>query len=1027
MNNKEELDFIWKVAQAPTLKSALSEAIMYLLHTLSADSVHIVAHDGPTLLKISLGESSRVFVPEEGNITSVRYGKSSIEPPIFESDTSRSIITPYIKNELIKKGIQSYSVQKFSLSEKLNIFLELQFISSQFAFSSYSQQVVHFVVSVIKEYSDKNHSPGISINSDQEIVKPSDPHGNLPATYARLLSYGELIILRTDKSLNVLDVVGDSYKRFGVTPEMFKQRGSIWKELMYPTDRRSLVQLLRESLHTKAPVDKEIRIFHQVTGETRWFLMRAVPLLNVDGSIRGWEGFGFDVTSKKRVEEKLIQSTSRLHALLMVTQTLSASLHAPQLLYRTSVALKKVISDIDSIVTIMFDGDEPEISSSIGLSEERINDISVLLVKESALLNSFFDTLSQDELTQRAQRLLNLMKSTDGNVATLTFDSKKKGLFIVSSKTPLALEDNELIEAVASQLGIVIHQSELLTKEKVAKDEVEFLYHFVHQLSRYTSVKEISDHALPILSEYLNASRMWIGVLNDSGTHIVGQSALGPMMNSTIAGLQIELSLKHQFLDEAVQTKSPVIVPEGVTYDCSKLNNIIKKIKPKSFLITPLISLGRVVGVWVFEPKIPSETYLNRRMPLFQKITSELASLIVARKLESKISSSERMKTAGMLASGVSHYFNNILQVVMGQAGVIQMQSDPSSKVFQSSQSILEAAQRGAQMISQLAIVSSPQSSEKENIEINQFLFQSRDFYRSVLGNEIKLEYSLDAELPEINVATALLQQSLTSIISNSKDALVDRVEPKVTVTTKKVWLRSGEIDPELPPGEFIVIEVKDNGVGMTPEVVKKCFEPFFTTKSQGIDEVSTRTGLGLSSTFSVMKSHGGIITVTSSPEQGSIFKLYFPVPITQTALKQLSSDSHDVVVVSRNSSLIETIRVHLTSFGLSSYAMVGTENINEMLSSNPPWLLVVDPDTAEQEAGMVIQKCKEFKTRILLPTEHPVKWKTLIEGLPHIEVIQKPFGPWSIYSKLSSYVQENGSEQAPPLRKQIEKNIEEK
>jgi len=1024
MKNKEELELIWKVAQSTSLKAALSEILSYLYNILSADSVHIVAHVENSLMKISLGSTSRVFIPEEGNHTTIQYGHTVIEPPLFEPDTANSIINPEIKTELLNRNIQSYSIQRFEISPSIVVFLELQFTTSKFVFSSHSQQVIHFVMFVIKEYIDKNATLNLPDKSESISVTPTESPVQLQAAYARLLNYGDLIIVRTDKSLNVLDVVGDSLKRFGVSLEMFKQRASIWKELMYPEDRKALVQLLRQSQHTKACVDKEIRIFHQITGETRWFLMRAVPLLNIDGTIRGWEGIGFDVTSKKRVEEKLLQSTSRLHALLMVTQTLSASLQAPQLLYRASVALTKVVPDVLSVITVLFDDDEPEIASSIGIPEDDLQRISETLPQYSRIAQALFQKLPQKQYSDQIQKLLSLFGASHGNIARITFDSKRKGLFIVTSKNELAIEDNELIEAVASQLGIVIHQSELLLREKVAKDEVEFMYQFVHQLSRYTTVKEISDNALPILSDYLNASRMWIGVLNDAGTHIVGQSAYGSMMNASIAGLQIELSLKHQFLDEAIQKKIPVIVPEGIEYDCSKLNSFIQKIKPKTFLIAPLISLGRVVGIWVFEPKIPSEGYLRGRMALFGKITSELASLIVARKLESKISSSDRMKTAGMLASGVSHYFNNILQVVMGQAGVIQMQSEPSSKIFQSSQSILEAAQRGAQMVSQLAIVSSPQSSEKEIIEINQFLFQSRDFYRSVLGNEIKLEYSLEAELPEINVNTSLLQQSITSIISNSKDALQETNDPKVIVTTQKVWLRSGEIDPELPPGEFIVIEVKDNGIGMTSEVLKKCFEPFFTTKSQGIDEISPRTGLGLSSTFSVLKSHGGIVTASSNPGHGSSFKLYFPVPITETALKHLSADPHDVVVVSRNSSLIETIRVHLTSFGLSSYAMVGTESITEMLETNPPWLLVVDPDTAEQEAGMVIQKNKQIKTRILLPTENPQKWKTLIEGLPNIEVIQKPFGPWSIYSKLSSYVQENGNDSIP-LRNQIEKNLD--
>lgn len=463
-------------------------------------------------------------------------------------------------------------------------------------------------------------------------------------------------------------------------------------------------------------------------------------------------------------------------------------------------------------------------------------------------------------------------------------------------------EDFDLVRAATSQIAVAARQAELYTSSKRQANSLAALYRLSHELSQYLTVEEVSQHAFKILHEVLACKRMWLGVMNEQRTHIKGHAGFGPGVRKPLIDVQIELNLRHDFLDEALSRREPIIVPENAKAECSGLNRIMRNLKLGAFVVLPLISLGQVVGILVIEPAVAQGFFNENKLSLLNSMASEIAAVILARKFEARIAESDKMRMAGLLASGVAHNFNNLLQAIMGQASLIQLQLDPNSPLNKSSKMILDAAERGGQLVRQLMAFSQPTTMQKKVVSVNQLLQDSHDFYRSILGASIDLKYDIRSDAPLVEADYSQLQQALTNMLINAKEAIPEGRAGVVKLSTVGVRLRSNEVDPELAPGYYLRVNLEDNGLGMDEEKRSRCFEPFFTTKN--VDKSSGvgigGSGLGLSSAYSLVKQHQGLITVQSYVGEGSVFSVYLPAVESKPA--SIESPSLDKQVqVERN------------------------------------------------------------------------------------------------------------------------------
>lgn len=589
--------------------------------------------------------------------------------------------------------------------------------------------------------------------------------------------------------------------------------------------------------------------------------------------------------------------------------------------------------------------------------------------------------------------------------------------------------DFDLVEAASSQIALVARQAEYYASEKRQANSLAALYRLSHELSKVLTPREVAEHAIPIIQEELACKRMWLGVLNEQGTHLIGQGGFGPGVRRPIIEMQIELDLQHDFLDEAMLSKKAVVVREGERMECSGLNRLVQKLKLGTFVIVPLVSLGQVVGVLVVEPAMPSTFFVQRRLPLLSSMASEMATVILARRFESKMADADKMRMAGLLASGVAHNFNNLLQAVMGQASLIEMQLPADSPLATAARTIVDAAGKGAGLIKQMLTLTRQGSVSYQIFSVNDLVRESTELYRSLIGPSVAFDVELVDNLPQARADYGQIQQVLTNLVVNAKEALGTGEGGEIRIATRLVTLASGEVDPELSPGEYLRIDVIDNGVGMDEEGVARCFEPFYTTKN--VDSATgigfDGTGLGLSLGYSILKQHEGLLTVRSAVGEGSVFSLYLPTYDPGRRERSLSrgesrdgrgrkvvnEDQLQAIVLDIDDSVHFSVRSTLESLGFDVQVISDESGLRELFQSEVGGIdmLILDLDAVSESARELITGIKTVlpTLRVVGATLHAQKWEAALKFLDGVHVVEKPLGVWAIHSVVRNLVYGTG------------------
>jgi PAS domain S-box-containing protein len=241
------------------------------------------------------------------------------------------------------------------------------------------------------------------------------------------------------------------------------------------------------------------------------------------------------------------------------------------------------------------------------------------------------------------------------------------------------------------------------------------------------------------------------------------------------------------------------------------------------------------------------------------------------KRLEEQFLQAQKMEAVGRLAGGVAHDFNNLLTVISSYAELIMF--DPAMQKGRGEiEEIRGATARAAKLTRQLLAFSRRQALEPRIVNPNDVLRGVEALIRGLIIGEVEITTSLAPDTPLIRVDPGQLEQVVMNLAINGADAMPNG--GRLQVTTRLFVLDDAEADdvPDLPFGQYAMIEVKDTGHGMSPETIAQIFEPFFTTKEPG-----RGTGLGLSTVFGIVKQSGGDIIVTSDVGAGSTFTVYFP------------------------------------------------------------------------------------------------------------------------------------------------------
>jgi len=241
-------------------------------------------------------------------------------------------------------------------------------------------------------------------------------------------------------------------------------------------------------------------------------------------------------------------------------------------------------------------------------------------------------------------------------------------------------------------------------------------------------------------------------------------------------------------------------------------------------------------------------------------------------KLQAQLLQAQKMESVGRLAGGVAHDFNNKLTVILGYAQMAMEGLDTDDPLYGNLQQVLKAGKQFTDIVRQLLAFARKQIIAAEVLDLNEALEGMLKMLRHLIGEDIDLAWEPGRHLWSVKMDPAQIDQILANLCVNARDAISG--VGKVTIETENVVLdesycadRAGFV-----PGEYVMLAVSDDGIGMDEETLANAFEPFFTTK-----EVGKGTGLGLSTVYGIVKQNQGFVNIYSEPGKGTSFKIYLP------------------------------------------------------------------------------------------------------------------------------------------------------
>jgi len=245
------------------------------------------------------------------------------------------------------------------------------------------------------------------------------------------------------------------------------------------------------------------------------------------------------------------------------------------------------------------------------------------------------------------------------------------------------------------------------------------------------------------------------------------------------------------------------------------------------------------------------------------------------RKTEERILRAEKIESLGVLAGGIAHDFNNLLSAIMGNIEIAKISADPESEAFMTLARAEKAAMRAGDLTKQLLTFSKGGAPIKRAASVAELIKDSVDF--AGRGASVKCETDLPDDLWKVELDEGQFSQVINNLVLNAVQAMpeggVIRINACNSVITPALGL-------SLAPGRYVRITVKDEGAGIAREQLSRIFEPYYTTKQTG-------SGLGLATTYSIIKRHDGLIDVESEIGRGTTFFIYLPALTRQGGQEQ--------------------------------------------------------------------------------------------------------------------------------------------
>jgi len=261
-----------------------------------------------------------------------------------------------------------------------------------------------------------------------------------------------------------------------------------------------------------------------------------------------------------------------------------------------------------------------------------------------------------------------------------------------------------------------------------------------------------------------------------------------------------------------------------------------------------------------------------RRIKGTENIVLHFIDLTEQKRLEQQFVQSQKMQAIGQLAGGIAHDFNNLLTAIIGFCDLLLLRHKAGDPSFGDIMQIKQNSNRAANLVRQLLAFSRQQTLRPKVQDVTDILTEVSHLLRRLIGANIELDLNHGLNLGLVKVDVGQMEQVLINLAVNARDAMEQG--GKLSITTSNFVSTEAKkcCDDEMPPGQWVAIEVKDSGCGISAENLGRILEPFFTTK-----DVGQGTGLGLATVYGIIRQTGGYLAIDSTVGIGTSFTIYLP------------------------------------------------------------------------------------------------------------------------------------------------------
>jgi len=345
--------------------------------------------------------------------------------------------------------------------------------------------------------------------------------------------------------------------------------------------------------------------------------------------------------------------------------------------------------------------------------------------------------------------------------------------------------------------------------------------------------------------------------------------------------------------------------------------------------------------------------------------------------LEAQLIQAQKMEAIGTLAGGIAHNFNNLLMSIQGNASLMLLDTPPEHPHYERLTTIEQSVRSGSKLTSQLLGYARGGSYEVTPISINRIIHETSSTF-AMTRKDITLHHDLADALAGVKADRGQIEQVILNIYVNAAEAMPTGGD--LYITTENIALTQITKKPyTIKPGTYILLTIKDTGIGMDKETQEKVFDPFFTTKG-----LAKGTGLGLASVYGIIKAHGGYIDVASQKGEGTTFSIYLPaseenIREEPRPTKSIETGNETILLVDDEEIILDVGEALLTSLGYRVLTAQGGDEaitiLRSSLPSSPPDLVILDMIMPGMGGGETYDRMKEIHppVKVLLSSGYSI------------------------------------------------------